>query len=83
MTAIRLPRLPERTPVKLTLSIPPELHQQLLQYASFYAEIYGTEEALADLVPAMVASFIDADKAFAKARARLGQQPAKSESGHV
>ena len=82
MSAIRLPRLPERTPIKVTISIMPEVHQLLSEYGVFYAEIYGKEEALADLVPAMVTSFIEADKAFAKARPRLCPPLPKSENGN-
>lgn len=70
MPDLKLARLPERTPVKLTLTMPPDLHQALQAYAVIYAETYGSEETVADLVPAMLASFLDSDRAFARARAQ-------------
>lgn len=70
MPDLKLARLPERTPVKITLTLPPELHQGLQAYAALYAEAYGSEETIADLVPAMLANFLDSDRAFSKTRSR-------------
>ena len=61
-------KLLDRTPVKLAITVTPDLHQLLQQYALLYAEAYGREEAVADLVPAMLTAFLDSDRAFAKAR---------------
>lgn len=66
MTAIRLAKLPDRTPVKLTISIMPELHQRLVEYAQAYREAYGVEEPVADLVPAMLAAFLESDRSFTR-----------------
>jgi hypothetical protein len=38
MPELRLPRLPDRTPVKITISISPDLHQALTDYAALYQE---------------------------------------------
>jgi hypothetical protein len=72
MTEIRLRKLPDRTPVKLTVSLPPELHQALLDYAALYGEVYGQVEPLAELIPAMLGSFLEADKTFARRRREQG-----------
>lgn len=72
MAEIRLAQLPDRTPVKLTISITPELHQALTDYRALYAEAYGTTEPIAELVPAMLGAFLDSDRGFARARRRLG-----------
>jgi hypothetical protein len=64
MPAIRLARIPDRTPVKLSLSITPILHDDLVRYAKFYEETYGRAEQVADLIPAMLAAFLEADRAF-------------------
>lgn len=72
MTGLRLRRLPDRTPVKLTVSLPPELNQALLDYAALYGEVYGQEEPLGELIPAMLGSFLEADKAFARRRRERG-----------
>lgn len=72
MGDLKLGRLPDRTPIKLTVMIMPELHQRLIDYAALYAETYGVEEPLADLVPAMLSAFLLTDRSFTKARERAG-----------
>jgi hypothetical protein len=64
MAGLKLPKLPDRTPVKLTISISPGLHDSLGFYAEIYAETYGTAEPVQDLIPAMLASFLESDRAF-------------------
>jgi hypothetical protein len=39
-------------------------------YAAFYADSYGHEEPVAELVPAILASFLDGDRAFQAALRR-------------
>lgn len=70
MVDLKLPRLAERTPVKLALSVMPDLHAALTDYARLYAETYGKAEKVEDLIPAMLASFLESDRAFARARGR-------------
>jgi hypothetical protein len=72
MTGLRLARLPDRTPVKITIAVPPDLHHALTEYAELYRETYGQQEPVQDLIPAMLASFIDGDKAFARRRRGQG-----------
>lgn len=68
MVELRLTRLPDRTPVKLTILIPPDLNKALLDYAEAYKEAYGQEEPVGELVPAMLAAFLDGDRGFARRR---------------
>lgn len=72
MPDLRLPRLPDRTPVKVTISLPPDLNQALSDYATLYSEIYGQSEPVQELIPAMLASFLEGDRLFA--RRRRGQE---------
>jgi hypothetical protein len=65
---LRLAKLPDRTSVKMTISLSPELNHALLDYAAAYAESYGQPEAVQELVPAMLGAFIDGDRAFARRR---------------
>ena len=65
---LKLGKLPDRTPVKLVLTILPELHEALRDYARCYAETYGSEEPITELIPHMLAAFLSADRCFAKAR---------------
>lgn len=75
MEALRLAKLADRTPVKIVMSIPPELHEKLLTYSAMYEEAYGVAEPLSELVPAMLGAFLDSDRAFARRR-RTGRSPA-------
>jgi len=66
MADIRLKQLPERTPVKLTISLMPDLHTRIGEYAAFYRDQYGREEPVAELIPAMLAAFLESDRAFVR-----------------
>ncbi len=65
---LKLPKLPDRTPVKLTIILNPELHKRLQSYAALYRDTYGTTEPVADLIPYMLDAFLDSDRAYAKAQ---------------
>lgn len=66
MVDLKLPRLPDRTPIKLAITVLPDLHQALQDYARLYAEAYGREEAVVDLIPAMLSAFLDSDRSFTR-----------------
>lgn len=68
MADLKLARLPDRTPVKLSISITPDLAEALAAYARLYAEAYGREEPVAELIPAMLESFLGSDREFVKAQ---------------
>lgn len=74
MPELKLPRLPERTPLRLTISVLPELHQRLGDYAALYAQTYGKDEPVAELIPAMLVAFLDSDREFAKQRPVVSRQ---------
>ena len=65
---MKLPKLPDRVPVKISLTITPELNQALTDYAAFYASTYGQQEPIAELIPAMLAAFFESDRDFARRR---------------
>lgn len=65
---IKLAKMPDRTPVKIAISISPVLHQALIDYADLYAKVYGTAETVAELIPAMLGNFIESDRAFVRTR---------------
>lgn len=68
---LRLSKLPERTPVKLTIVLDPASHALLQEYAECYAEVYGQDEPVAELVPYIIRKFIDDDRSFAKRKRPL------------
>lgn len=68
MPELKLAKLPDRTPIKLSIIITPDLQSQLLAYASAYAATYGVEEPVAELIPAMLATFLESDRGFVRGR---------------
>ncbi|MBV9510911.1 MAG: DUF2274 domain-containing protein [Caulobacteraceae bacterium] len=68
MADLRLAKLPDRTPVKITVTVPPALNAALRDYAAIYRATYGETESVADLIPFMLESFLAADRAFAQSR---------------
>lgn len=75
MADLKLAKLPERIPVKLAISISPELKRNLDDYAAAYEALYGQGEAVTDLIPYMLVAFLESDRGFARERdARLRGQ---------
>jgi len=68
MSELKLGKLPDRTPVKITITVAPELNTALQAYAELYREAYGEAEPVAELIPYMLESFLSADRGFARAR---------------
>ena len=68
MAAIKLERLPDRTPVKIMILVPPELNRALGDYAAAYEAAYGQAESVTELIPAMLTAFLESDRGFARAR---------------
>lgn len=75
MADLKLAKLPDRTPVKRTISIQPTLHKRLLEYTAMYNEEHkGDEpEELEELIPYMLDAFLDSDRAFARRLKQLGK----------
>jgi hypothetical protein len=68
---LRLERLPDRTPVRMSLSVDPDLASALSDYAEIYRQTYGQEEKPEALIPAMIESFLASDAGFKRARRAL------------
>lgn len=66
MTELKLGKLPDRTPVKLTITVTPELNKALQKYAQVYKQTYGEEESVVELIPFMLDDFLNRDRKFAK-----------------
>jgi hypothetical protein len=74
---LKLQRIPDRTPVKLSVQVSPELHERLGAYAAAYHEAYGETLPVIELIPAMLAAFLDSDREFCRSR----QGPRKGSGG--
>ena len=81
MTELKLAKLPDRVPVKITFLAMPDLNQALHDYAAVYHATYGQVESVAELIPFMLASFLEGDRAFAKARKDAPSVEAVTTSG--
>ncbi|AZO34809.1 MAG: DUF2274 domain-containing protein [Mesorhizobium sp.] len=68
MANLKLGKLPDRTPSKITITVSADLNQALSDYAALYRQTYGEAETVAELIPFMLAGFLEGDRAFAKAR---------------
>ena len=68
MANLKLGKLPDRTPVKINITVGADLNQALRDYATLYRATYGEAESVAELIPFMLEAFLDSDRAFAKAR---------------
>ena len=75
MTGLKLAPLPDRVPVKITITVQPELRKALDDYALLYAKSYGAEEQVAELIPYMLDAFLKADHGFRKGRKDLQVEP--------
>ena len=72
---LKLAQLPDRIPVKLTITLQPDLKKALDDYAAMYSRAYGADEPVAELVPFMLESFLKADAGFKKGRKELEEEP--------
>ncbi len=65
---LKLAKLPDRTPVKITITVTPDLARTLADYQALYNRAYADKAEVADLIPAMLETFLASDRVFAKAR---------------
>jgi hypothetical protein len=68
---LKLPRLRDRSPVRVTISLEPEIATAISDYAEIYRQTYGAEEKPEVLIPAMLEMFLGSDPGFRRARRAL------------
>lgn len=66
MPDLKLAKLPDRSPVKITITVRPDLNAALQVYADLYRETYGEEETVAELIPYILQTFLDSDRELAR-----------------
>jgi hypothetical protein len=69
--SLRLDKLPDRTPVRMSISVDPDLASALADYSKIYRQTYGAEEKPEALIPAMLHQFLGGDTGFKRARRAL------------
>jgi hypothetical protein len=75
MPELKLGKLPDRTPAKITIIVSPDLHRALLEYAGAYRATYGEAESVSELIPFMLTAFLEGDRGFVKARKKGLTEP--------
>ena len=71
MADLKLAKLPDREPIKMVINLAPELKHLIDDYAAVYETTYGQAESASALIPFMLASFLESDRAFLQARRRI------------
>ncbi|MEO0696854.1 MAG: DUF2274 domain-containing protein, partial [Pseudomonadota bacterium] len=65
---LKLGPIPDRTPVKLSVALPPDVHASLGLYAELHAAEHGGEPHASELAALMIERFLDSDAGFKRAR---------------
>jgi len=83
MAKLRLGRIADEKPVKLTLELSGPLFRDLVDYACVHARETGLSEPLPieRLAPPIIERFIASDRAFGRLRRNAGSSSAKDASG--
>ncbi|MFN3314144.1 MAG: DUF2274 domain-containing protein [Hyphomonas sp.] len=76
---LRLDRIPDRTPARITLALDPEIHAALTDYAAIYEATYGQAERAETLAAAMIETFLASDAGFRRARRALQTDASKGD----
>jgi len=71
---LKLDRLPNRKPAKLTITLEPDTFDALEDYAHIYAEEYGDDEPVNVIASYMIGDFMEGDAAFKRKR-RQSEKP--------
>lgn len=73
-TSLKIGKLPDTTPVKVGISVEPDLESDLQTYAQIYEQSYGEKVTIALLIPSMLQAFLASDTGFKKAKRQLEKQ---------
>lgn len=68
MTNLKLGKLPDRTPVKITIMLDPEVMTALQDYCEIYKQNFGEAVSPKEIIPYMIHQFMNDDGGFKKAR---------------
>ena len=74
-SSLRLGAIPKATPVRITIVVTAEFKSQLERYADLHARAWGDRVDVPDLIPHMLRSFVEGDKAFRRASKGITQTP--------
>ena len=76
---LKIGAIVERKPAKITLSLPPDVHAALQDYAAIHAREFGRKTPIGELAALMIEKFLDSDAAFRRARKTFRKNPSEKE----
>jgi len=77
--SLKIGAVPERKSVRIALSLPPDIHAMLADYAAIHAREFGTKTPASELAVLMIERFLNSDAAFRRARKSLRQPKSEKE----
>lgn len=69
--SLKIGPVANRSPVKLSIALAPDIHDALADYARLHAQEFGRDIRLADLAALMIERFLKSDAGFRHARKSL------------
>ena len=75
--SLKIGAIQERKPAKISLSLPPDVHEALNDYAVIHAKEFGRKTPVGELAALMIEKFLNSDAAFKRARKSLRKQPSE------
>ena len=72
-TELKIGRLKDKKPTKLSIDVDPDLHADLADYARVYEQAYGQRADVKALIPSMLRALMDGDAGFKRARRSLNK----------
>ena len=69
--SLKIGPVADRSPVKISIAIAPDIHDALADYARLHAQEFGRDIKLPDLASLMIEQFLKTDAGFRRARKSL------------
>ena len=77
--SLKLGPIPDQKPVKVTMSLAPEIHDALTDYVTLHAREYGKQSSISEIAGLMIKKFLASDRQFKRARKTLQISAASTE----
>ncbi len=68
---LKLGPIPDHKPVKITISLCPDIHAALSDYAEIHAREYGKQSSASEIAALMIEKFLTSDREFKRKRRTL------------
>ena len=68
MPNLKIAKLRDMTPTKMSINVTPDLKSDLDMYARLYERAYGDKQDVTNLIPLMLEGFLASDSGFKKAK---------------